>query len=237
MPNRLTNLVVDTVSLVDRAAVRDPSDPSQPQRFLLAKADVPPLRPGRKLPAPLWHQRPNPSKAASFLSLDGDQSPRVLAALQHAKTTYGRADDILRAAGVQPLPASDPAVQRIAHKARMGKPLWPVLLVRSRSGRSVIADGLHKLSYAWHRDPRSAVAVVEAPTKRTTGAKMAKTKTASVAKQEKTLTELAKLAKRDDLSPGTRESVRKSQQELQLAYLERVSPAGAAAWRAAHPDF
>ncbi|MHB1950166.1 MAG: hypothetical protein ACYCQK_01675 [Acidiferrobacteraceae bacterium] len=38
---RLTNLTVDYVSLVDRAAVRDPANPTEPQRFLLAKSEVP----------------------------------------------------------------------------------------------------------------------------------------------------------------------------------------------------
>jgi hypothetical protein len=37
--NRLQNLVVEYVSLVDRSAVRDPSDPDEPQRFLLTKND------------------------------------------------------------------------------------------------------------------------------------------------------------------------------------------------------
>ena len=41
MPNRLTDLDVRYVSLVDRAAVRDPSHPSDPQRFLLTKSEIP----------------------------------------------------------------------------------------------------------------------------------------------------------------------------------------------------
>jgi hypothetical protein len=39
MANRLTNLAVDWVSLVDRAAVRDPQNPTQPQRLLVWKAE------------------------------------------------------------------------------------------------------------------------------------------------------------------------------------------------------
>jgi hypothetical protein len=39
MPNRLHSLNVDFVSLVDRAAVRGAADPTQPQRFLLFKAE------------------------------------------------------------------------------------------------------------------------------------------------------------------------------------------------------
>ncbi|HET6999344.1 MAG TPA: hypothetical protein VFI03_12235 [Solirubrobacterales bacterium] len=38
MPN-LSNLTVDFVSLVDRPAVRDPEDPTDPMRFLLQKRD------------------------------------------------------------------------------------------------------------------------------------------------------------------------------------------------------
>ena len=36
---KLTNLTVEYVSLVDRAAVRDPSNPTEPQRFLLWKSE------------------------------------------------------------------------------------------------------------------------------------------------------------------------------------------------------
>ena len=39
MPNQLRNLDVSHVSLVDRAAVRDPSNPTEPQRFLLFKKE------------------------------------------------------------------------------------------------------------------------------------------------------------------------------------------------------
>jgi hypothetical protein len=39
MPNRIHSLDVDFVSLVDRAAVRDAADSTQPQRFLLYKAE------------------------------------------------------------------------------------------------------------------------------------------------------------------------------------------------------
>lgn len=39
MPNQLKNLEVEFVSLVDRAAVRDPSSPTEAQRFLLWKAE------------------------------------------------------------------------------------------------------------------------------------------------------------------------------------------------------
>jgi hypothetical protein len=39
MASRLRELMVEFVSLVDRAATRDPSDPTQPQRFLLTKSE------------------------------------------------------------------------------------------------------------------------------------------------------------------------------------------------------
>lgn len=39
MPNQLTDLSVEFVSLVDRAAVRDPANPAEPQKFLLWKAE------------------------------------------------------------------------------------------------------------------------------------------------------------------------------------------------------
>lgn len=39
MPNALTNVQVDFVSLVDRAAVRDPNSPADPRRFLVWKRE------------------------------------------------------------------------------------------------------------------------------------------------------------------------------------------------------
>jgi hypothetical protein len=39
--HRLANVDVTTVSLVPRGAVRDPSNPTEPQRFLLRKSDGP----------------------------------------------------------------------------------------------------------------------------------------------------------------------------------------------------
>lgn len=40
MANKLTDLTVEFVSLVDKAAVRDPQNPTQPQRLLVWKADT-----------------------------------------------------------------------------------------------------------------------------------------------------------------------------------------------------
>lgn len=37
--HQLTDLIVDRVSFVDRAAVRDPSDPTKPRRLLLTKSE------------------------------------------------------------------------------------------------------------------------------------------------------------------------------------------------------
>jgi len=39
MSHRLTGIRVNRISFVDKAAVRDPNDPSQPRRFLLTKAE------------------------------------------------------------------------------------------------------------------------------------------------------------------------------------------------------
>jgi hypothetical protein len=177
--------------------------------------------------------------ARSYLRLatSREQADRLTDGLQRGKARMRRVEDVLRAARREPLPASDPQVKRQLRRAHAGKALRPLLLVTLPDGRDDIADGLHEASAMVHElGPKTRVPVVRADdTKR--GGHMAKKVKVSIAKQEKTLTELEKLAKRDDLSPGARESVRKSQQELQLAYLERVSPAGAAAWRQAHPDF
>lgn len=53
-------------------------------------------------------------------------------------------------------------------------------------------------------------------------------------KIEKAMTDLDDIAKSDVLDHRTRERVRKSQRELQLAYLKETNPTAAAAWRAAN---
>src|SRR5215467_15684663 len=47
MANVLRDLIVDRVSFVDRAAVRDPENPTEPQRYLFWKSEA-----GRSVPAP-----------------------------------------------------------------------------------------------------------------------------------------------------------------------------------------
>lgn len=192
-------------------------------------------------PALRWHQRPKPEgfeHAAHFLGLECSpaQTRRLVSGLRHAPTVTRRAEDILKAARREPLPSDEPGVRREAIRARDGKRLRPVLLATLPDGRTEIADGEHRVSLAYHQNPQMPVAVVHAGGDTTTGAEMAKKKDKvqkverAHARRAEALTELEKLAKREDLDVRTRESVRKSQRELQLAYLREVSPAGAAAW-------
>lgn len=200
-----------------------------------------------QLPAPLWHTKgPKVSQAARFLRLtpDADEASTLAAALKHEPVRWARADDVLRAAQCEPLPLADPAVQRIAHKARVHAPLRPVLLTTTRRGTTV-ADGIHKLSYAWHRDPRSAVAVIEASTPTDTGDKMGRKKLAKAdEKLEKAVGSLAdaltaatiEVQKMDasNSSPRGREVARQSLRKAQLGYLEHVNPRAAELWKQQH---
>jgi hypothetical protein len=78
MPTQLTELEVEWVSLVDRAAVRDPSEPSEPQRFLLAKSDI-----------PIWKADPGSEMDQLLDALAKAESDRD-AALEKTAGTYER---------------------------------------------------------------------------------------------------------------------------------------------------
>jgi hypothetical protein len=67
-----------------------------------------------------------------------------------------RANDILRACGLPPLPRSDPGVSKHLTKDGSRKPLSPVLVVSFDDGGD-IADGYHRVSVAYQLDPYALV--------------------------------------------------------------------------------
>ena len=92
--------------------------------------------------------------ALAYMSLkfDEKQAMTAIGHLRKAKVTRRRANDILRACSLTPLPLDDPGVRRDLLKAVSGKRLSPVLVVSTGLGGD-IADGYHRVSLAYHLDP------------------------------------------------------------------------------------
>ncbi|MFY9888652.1 MAG: hypothetical protein WAK71_10120 [Streptosporangiaceae bacterium] len=96
--------------------------------------------------------------AHNYLSLKFDEkrASEIVGRLKQAKVTARRANDILRATGLSPLPLSDPGVQRDLLKLLNGEKLSPVLVCDQKPGAD-IADGYHRVSLAYNIDPFMAV--------------------------------------------------------------------------------
>jgi len=96
--------------------------------------------------------------AFNYLSLKMDKknANEIVDRMKKAKVTSRRANDILRATGLTPLPLTDPGVQRDLLKLLTGEKLSPVLVCDQRSG-SDIADGYHRVSLAYNIDPFMSV--------------------------------------------------------------------------------
>lgn len=96
--------------------------------------------------------------ALAYLSLKytPDQARELVDALKRARTSVRHAGDILRASRLKPLKLKDPGVQHEADKVKDGKSLQPVLVI-SLPVWSDIADGYHRVSYAYAQDPFAPV--------------------------------------------------------------------------------
>lgn len=92
--------------------------------------------------------------AFNYLSLKFDEkrAGEIIDRLKKAELTSRRANDILRATGLQPLPLTDPGVQRDLLKLLNGEKLSPVLVCDQKPGAD-IADGYHRVSLAYCIDP------------------------------------------------------------------------------------
>jgi hypothetical protein len=90
------------------------------------------------------------------LKLDRPRAETMVAALRALPgPELRRANDILRACGLPPLPRDDPGVARHLRKDAR-KPLSPVLVVSFDDGGD-IADGYHRVSAAYQLDPYTPV--------------------------------------------------------------------------------
>ncbi len=90
------------------------------------------------------------------LKLEPGAARKVVHRLKQAELTTRRANDILRAAGLQPAALDDPGVMRDLIKVVEGKRLSPVLVVNDRD-RADIADGYHRVSLVYRLDPYGEV--------------------------------------------------------------------------------
>jgi hypothetical protein len=96
--------------------------------------------------------------ARNYLSIKLDEKRAGDAAdrMRKAKLTWRRANDILRATGLTPLPLTDPGVKRDLLTLLNGGKLSPVLVFDQKEGPD-IADGYHRVSLAYNIDPFMAV--------------------------------------------------------------------------------
>ncbi|MEU0498538.1 hypothetical protein [Mycobacterium sp. NPDC006124] len=100
--------------------------------------------------------------AADYLSLisEADAVTATVAALKSAQTCQRKAKDLLRAARLDLLPASNPRVKTDLAKIDAGKKLSPVLLVRGRVLDDValqIADGYHRVCASYLTDENTPI--------------------------------------------------------------------------------
>jgi len=96
------------------------------------------------------------AEAYLSLTLDERSAHKVVAHLRKAPLIMRRANDILRAARLDPAPLDDPGVIKDLVKIIEGKRLSPVLMIRDAT-RTDIADGFHRVSLVYRIDPYGQV--------------------------------------------------------------------------------
>jgi hypothetical protein len=96
------------------------------------------------------------AEAYLSLKLDAKAAADAVTKLRKAKLTTRRANDILRAAGLDPAPLDDPGVVKDVIKVIEGKHLSPVLVLAGPNGAD-IADGFHRVSLTYRVDPYGVV--------------------------------------------------------------------------------
>jgi hypothetical protein len=96
------------------------------------------------------------AEAYLSLKLDKQAVTKAVGRLRKAEVATRRANDILRAAGLDPAPLDDPGVIKDVIKVIEGKRLSPVLVIRGE-GHADIADGYHRVSMVYRIDPYGVV--------------------------------------------------------------------------------
>ena len=97
-----------------------------------------------------------PQAAYLSLKLDKDAVSKAVKRLRKASIGTRRANDILRAAGLDPAPLDDPGVMKDLIKVIEGVRLSPVLVLSAEDGAD-IADGYHRVSLVYRLDPYGEV--------------------------------------------------------------------------------
>jgi len=106
----------------------------------------------------LWHKQVEENDyhaALAFLSLKvGTRRAKALVKkLRSAEIVPMRANDILRASALPALDMTDPGTHRNMIKTIEGRRLSPILVVTFANGTSTIADGYHRVSWAYQISP------------------------------------------------------------------------------------
>jgi hypothetical protein len=96
------------------------------------------------------------AEAYLSLKLKHDDVAKAVGRLREATLTSRRANDILRAAGLEAAPLNDPGVMKDLIKAIEGEALSPILVISGKKG-SDIADGYHRVSLVYRIDPHAQV--------------------------------------------------------------------------------
>ena len=107
-----------------------------------------------------WQEEPDEHDypaAAAYLSLihPPAEVKRVVGLLKRAPIERRQAKDLLRASGLELLPADNTHVAADLAKVKRGESLSPVLLVRGEIWRGMpltIADGYHRICASYHLD-------------------------------------------------------------------------------------
>jgi hypothetical protein len=100
--------------------------------------------------------------AADYLSLisEAEAVAATVDALMSAPTSQRKAKDVLRAASLELLPATNPRVKTDLGRIDAGKKLSPVLLVRGKALDGValqIADGYHRVCASYLTDENTPI--------------------------------------------------------------------------------
>lgn len=93
------------------------------------------------------------------LHFDGDRVRKIVKKLRKGEIKQRKAKDIIRASGLPVLPMDNVHVAGNLTKAKEGRQLSPILLVRT-GFRLVIADGYHRACAAYYASEDTTVSCV-----------------------------------------------------------------------------
>jgi len=100
--------------------------------------------------------------AASYLGLlyPEETVKKMVKRLKNASMTTFKAKDIFRASGLSLLGVSNSHVEKNLAKMKDGKKMSPLLLIRDlEHGKTIVADGYHRLCAVYHEDEDADIPV------------------------------------------------------------------------------